>query len=124
MAELSRNLSSSLVLRESILRFVNLQEHLHELELKSGGMQVRYQPSFIIPVVEDTLIYTKVTGQGMLLYFNLNNVKVILITGCLTLNLLLKIFCPKKNPNSSFSFTSKILLCCNLPLGQTKAMLT
>lgn len=53
IAELSGNLTSSLVLRESILRSVNLQEPLHELRFKSRGMQVRYQPFFVIPVMED-----------------------------------------------------------------------
>lgn len=53
IAELSGNLTSSLVLRESILRSVNLQELLHELRFKSRGMQVRYQPFFVIPVMED-----------------------------------------------------------------------
>ena len=84
IAELSRNLPSSLVLRESILRSVNLQEPLHEPWFKSRGMQVRYQPSFVIPVMEDTLIYAKVIGQSMLFYLNLNNVKVMLIISCLT----------------------------------------
>ena len=111
------------MLKETILRSVNLQEPLHEFGLKSRGIQVRHQPSFAIPVVEDIFTYAKLIGQGMLFYFNLNNVKVMLLIGCLTCNLLLQIFRPKP-PQFFFSCTSKIFLSCNLLFGQIKAKLT
>lgn len=50
-----------------------------------------YQPSFTVPVMEDTLICAMV----MLFYFNLNNVKVMFSISCLTCNLLLQMFCPE-----------------------------